>query len=129
MASVRRNLLGRGVVPTLCGELTRQPAHPEQAAHDVASPAELDSDWRRFSTAMPVVIERCEVSPGHWAHGVPVSPRIAARARERYKVTSAKDDKFDALVRANTPIWAHERWRSLTEPSPLLAEIEALTRD
>ena len=28
----------------------------------------------------------------------PVSPRIAARARERYKVASVKDDRFDAFA-------------------------------
>ena len=32
----------------------------------------------------------------------PVSPRIAARARERYKVASVKDDRFDAFVLADT---------------------------
>jgi hypothetical protein len=59
----------------------------------------------------------------------PVSPRIAARARERYKVASVKDDRFDAFVLADTLRFEHSRWRPLAVPSPLLAEIKALTRD
>ena len=58
-----------------------------------------------------------------------MSPRIAARARERYRVASVKDDRFDAFVLADTLRHEHARWRALPVPSPLLAEIKALTRD
>ena len=59
----------------------------------------------------------------------PVSPRIAARARERYRVAAVKDDRFDAFVLADTLHHEHAYWRALAVPSPLLAEIKALTRD
>ena len=59
----------------------------------------------------------------------PVSPRISARARERYKVAAVKDDRFDAFVLADTLRFDHAHWRPLSVPSPLLAEIKALTRD
>ncbi len=32
----------------------------------------------------------------------PVSPRVSARARERYQAAARKDDKFDAFVLADT---------------------------
>jgi hypothetical protein len=60
---------------------------------------------------------------------LPVSPRISARARERYKVAAVKDDRFDAFVLADTLRHEHAHWRVLPVPSPLLAEIRALTRD
>jgi transposase len=59
----------------------------------------------------------------------PVSPRISARARERYKVAAVKDDRFDAFVLADTLRHEHAHWRTLPVPSALLAEIKALTRD
>jgi hypothetical protein len=52
---------------------------------------------------MPIAVESCEglqveqlQSGGHVV--CPVSPRIAAPARERYKVASVKDDRFDAFA-------------------------------
>ena len=54
---------------------------------------------------------------------------ISARARERYKVAAVKDDRFDAFVLADTLRFDHAHWRPLSIPSPLLAEIKALTRD
>lgn len=65
-----------------------------------------------------------------WGHRVfPVSPRIAARARERYRVASSKDDTFDAFVLADSLRHEHRHWRPLSVPSPELAELRALTRD
>jgi hypothetical protein len=58
-----------------------------------------------------------------------VSPRIAARARERYRVAPVKDDRFDAFVLADTLRHELGHWRALSIPSPLLAELRALTRD
>lgn len=55
------------------------------------------------------------------------SPR--GRGRERYKVAAVKDDRFDAFVLADTLRFDHAHWRPLSVPSPLLAEIKALTRD
>jgi transposase len=102
--------------------------------HDVAGLADLESTLRRFSPRLPIAVERSEgllveqlQAFGHVVF--PVSPRIAARARERYKVASVKDDRFDAFVLADTLRHEHGHWRPLAVPSPLLAEIKALTRD
>jgi transposase len=102
--------------------------------HDVAGLADLQSQLRRFGPRLPIAVERSEgllveqlQASGHVVF--PVSPRIAARARERYKVASVKDDRFDAFVLADTLRHEHAHWRPLAVPSPLLAEIRALTRD
>ena len=102
--------------------------------HDVAGFAELQRELHCHGARLPIAVERSEgllvehlQAAGHLVF--PVSPRIAARARERYKVASVKDDRFDAFVLADTLRYEHERWRPLAVPSPLLAEIRALTRD
>lgn len=105
-----------------------------RAAHDVAGLVDLRRELARFGDQMPIAIERAEglLVEHLQAHGhvlFPVSPRIAARARERYKVASVKDDRFDAFVLADTLRHEHQQWRPLSVPSPLLAEIKALTRD
>jgi transposase len=106
----------------------------QRVDHDVAGLAELQGALRRFGDRMPIAIERSEgllvehlQALGHVMF--PVSPRISARARERYKVASVKDDRFDAFVLADTLRHEHAHWRALSTPSPLLAEIKALTRD
>ena len=106
----------------------------ERVTHDVAGLTELRAQLRRFGPGVPVAIERSEgllvehlQAYGHPLY--PVSPRIAARARERYKVASVKDDRFDAYVLADTLRFERDRWRPLSVPSPLLAEVKALTRD
>lgn len=58
-----------------------------------------------------------------------VSPKMSARARERYRLASSKSDSFDAFVLADSLRHEHRHWRSLAVPSPLLAELRALTRD
>jgi transposase len=105
-----------------------------RVSHDVAGLADLRTQLRRFGDRMPVAVERSEgllvehlQAAGHVVF--PVSPRIAARARERYKVASVKDDRFDAFVLADTLRYEHKHWRPLAVPSALLAEIKALTRD
>jgi transposase len=106
----------------------------QRVAHDVAGLAELDRQLLRFGGRLPIAIERSEglliehlQAAGHAVF--PVSPRISARARERYKVAAVKDDRFDAFVLADTLRHEHAHWRVLPMPSPLLAEIKALTRD
>ena len=105
-----------------------------RVTHDVAGLAELDTELARHGARLPVAVERSEgllvehlQARGHVVF--PVSPRIAARARERYRVAAVKDDRFDAFVLADTLRHEHAYWRSLAVPSPLLAEIKALTRD
>src|SRR5215212_1798624 len=102
--------------------------------HDVAGLAELDRQMAAFGGGLPVAVERAEgllvehlQARGHAVF--PVSPRIAARARERYRVAAVKDDRLDAFVLADLLRYEHQRWRRLAVPSPLLAEIKALTRD
>jgi transposase len=106
----------------------------QRVTHDVAGLAELDRQLLRFGPQLPIAIERSEgllverlQAAGHAVF--PVSPRISARARERYKVATVKDDRFDAFVLADTLRHEHAHWRVLPIPSPLLAEIKALTRD
>jgi transposase len=105
-----------------------------RVSHDVAGLAELGRQLARFGERLPIAVERSEgllvehlQAAGHAIF--PVSPRISARARERYKVAAVKDDRFDAFVLADTLRHEHAHWRMLPVPSPLLAEIRALTRD
>ena len=58
-----------------------------------------------------------------------VSPKISARARERYRLAASKSDTFDAFVLADTLRHEHRHWRALTPPSPLTAELRAISRD
>ncbi|CAM3359200.1 IS110 family transposase [Mycobacteroides abscessus] len=58
-----------------------------------------------------------------------VSPKISARARERYRMAAAKSDEFDAYVLADTLRHQHAQWRPLATPSPVLAELTAISRD
>lgn len=83
---------------------------------------------------IPIAIERSEgllvEALLEWGHVVfPVSPRISARCRERYRVASSKDDSFDAFVLADSLRHEHARWRPLKRPSPALGELRALVRD
>lgn len=102
--------------------------------HDVAGPADLQAERQRHGEGLPVAVERSEgllveqlQAAGHVVF--PVSPRIVARARERYKLAPVKDDRFDAFVLADTLRFEHAQCRPLAVASPLLAEIKALTRD
>ena len=58
-----------------------------------------------------------------------VSPKISARARERYRLSATKSDTFDAYVLADTLRHEHRHWRPISPPSPLLAELRAVSRD
>lgn len=105
-----------------------------RVSHDVVGVQNLDVELASFGDRLPVAVERSEgllvehlQSVGHCVF--PVSPRIAARARERYRVAPVKDDRFDAYVLADTLRHEHDRWRRLPVASALLAEIKALTRD
>lgn len=102
--------------------------------HDVAGLTQLDAELTRFGTGLAICVERSEgllverlQAGGHLVY--PVNPRIAARARERYRVANSKDDVFDAFALADTLRHEHTHWRSLPVASPVLAELRALTRD
>jgi Transposase len=70
-----------------------------RVTHDVTGLADLDREMCRFADHLPVAIERSEGLLVEHLHRrghlvFPVSPRIAARARERYKVASVKADRL-----------------------------------
>ncbi len=58
-----------------------------------------------------------------------VSPKISARARERYRLSASKSDSFDAFVLADTLRHEYRHWRPLSRPSPLTAQLQAVSRD
>jgi hypothetical protein len=102
--------------------------------HDVAGLNQLDAELAQLGTGLPICVERSEgllverlQAGGHRVF--PVNPRIAARARERYRVASSKDDVFDAFTLADTLRHEHAHWRPLAIASAALAELRALTRD
>lgn len=102
--------------------------------HDRDGMAALRAQLDTFSVAVPIAVERSEgllvEALLDWGHLVfPVSPRISARCRERYRVASSKDDSFDAFVLADSLRHEHGRWRPLSPASRALAELRALVRD
>jgi transposase len=114
----------------LAGEVVDQ----GRFAHDVAGLRGLHERLRRLGPVAGIAIERAEgllveslQEQGHRLFCV--SPRMSARARERYRMAPVKSDAFDAFVLADSLRHEHRHWRSLAVPSPLLAELRALTRD
>jgi transposase len=103
--------------------------------HDREGMADLRAQLASFpGGAVPVAVERSEgllvEAMLDWGHPVfAVSPRIAARCRERYRVASSKDDSFDAFVLADSLRHEHAHWRPLSRPSAGLAELRAMVRD
>lgn len=58
-----------------------------------------------------------------------VSPKISARARERYRLASTKSDAFDAFVLADTLRHEHTYWRPIHVASDTLMQLRATIRD
>lgn len=58
-----------------------------------------------------------------------ISPKISARARERYRMAASKSDTFDAYVLADTLRHEHRHWRPLSPSPARLAELRAISRD
>jgi len=102
--------------------------------HDVAGLAGLGKALAGAGPLAGIAIERAEgllVEHLH-QHGhrlFCVSPKVSARARERYRMAPAKSDAFDAFVLADTLRHEHRHWRPLPVPSPLLLELRVLSRD
>ena len=103
-------------------------------AHDVAGAGELTERLTRYGAVRGIAIERSEgllvealQEQGHQLFCV--SPKMSARARERYRLAPTKSDAFDAFVLADSLRHEHRHWRPLAVPSMLLAELRALTRD
>jgi transposase len=109
-----------------------------RVGHDVDGFGELDRLLAASAAPVRVAIERAEgLLVEHLLDlglDLPVtvycvSPKISARARERYRLAPTKSDSFDAFVLADTLRHEHPHWRSLSRPSPLLAELRAVSRD
>lgn len=107
----------------------------QQINHDVAGLRLLAARVADLGSAVSVGIERAEGLLVEFLHTLPtvtlycISPKIAARARERYRVSASKSDSFDAFVLADTLRHEHWRWRPLSCPSPLTAQVQAVSRD
>jgi hypothetical protein len=100
-----------------------------RVAHDRAGLIELRNTLAEVPPLVGVAVERAEgllvESLLDWGHTVyPVSPRVAARARERYRAASIKDDRFDAFVLADSLRHELAHWRPLAAPSDVLAELK-----
>ena len=105
-----------------------------RVAHDVAGLARLTEQLDGYDHIEGVAIERAEGLLVEHLHAQQhrlfcVSPKMSARARERYRVAPTKSDAFDAFVLADMLRHEHAHWRPLAPPSPLLAELRVLTRD
>lgn len=103
-------------------------------SHDLVGLQDLHQRLRRHGDVVGIAIERAEglLVESLQQQGYRlfcISPKMSARARERYRVAPSKSDAFDAFVLADSLRHEHRHWRALAEPSPLLAELQALTRD
>ncbi|PKZ64163.1 hypothetical protein CYJ73_18635 [Gordonia terrae] len=80
-----------------------------KVAHTVEGLATLVAVIATLAAPVRIAIERAEgLLVEHLQHHCDaelycVSPKISARARERYRLASAKSDEFDAYVLADTP--------------------------
>lgn len=102
--------------------------------HDVEGLRDLSRCLGEFTEVVGVAIERAEGllveqlhEQGHRLYCI--SPKMSARARERYRMAATKSDAFDAFVLADVARHEHRHLRPLAVPSPLLAELRVLTRD
>jgi transposase len=105
-----------------------------KVTHDVDGLRELAERLGRHGPVTGIAIERSEglLVESLQQQGYRlfcVSPKMSARARERYRLAPSKSDVFDAFVLADSLRHEHRHWRCLAVPSPLLAQLRALTRD
>jgi transposase len=111
------------------------PVMQQRINHDVAGLRLLAARIADLGSAVSVAIERAEGLLVEFLHTLPtvtlycVSPKISARARERYRLSASKSDSFDAFVLADTLRHEHHRWRPLSRPSALTAQLQAVSRD
>jgi len=107
----------------------------QRVMHDLAGLEALAGQLAGFGVEVFVAIERAEGLLVEFLQTLPavtlfcVSPKISARARERYRLSASKSDSFDAFVLADTLRHEHARWRPLSHPSALTAELQAVSRD
>ncbi len=107
----------------------------QRIGHDVSGLRMLEGRLAQFGEPVAVAIERAEGLLVEYLHSLSgvrlycVSPKISARARERYRLSASKSDQFDAFVLADTLRHEHRRWRPLSRPSGVTAQLQALSRD
>ena len=107
----------------------------QRVQHDLAGLTELDRLLLIHAPGrLRVAIERADGLLVEHLHKIEVevfcvSPKISARARERYRLAATKSDAFDAFVLADTLRHEHRHWRPLSPASPALAELRAISRD
>jgi transposase len=107
----------------------------QRIIHDVDGLALLADQLSRFGEEVVVAIERAEGLLVEFLQTLPkvrlycVSPKISARARERYRLSASKSDTFDAFVLADTLRHEYRHWRPLSRPSALTAQLQAVSRD
>ena len=103
--------------------------------HDVDGLESLADHLVGFGVQVLVAIERAEGLLVEFLQTLPkvtlfcVSPKISARARERYRLSASKSDSFDAFVLADTLRHEYRHWRPLSRPSTLTAQLQAMSRD
>jgi transposase len=107
----------------------------QRITHDVAGLGLLAARVAGLGSPVLLAIERAEGLLVEFLQTLPevrlycVSPKISARARERYRLSASKSDIFDAFVLADTLRHEHARWRPLSKPSAVTAELQAVSRD
>jgi transposase len=107
----------------------------QRITHDVAGLGLLAARVAGLGSPVLLAIERAEGLLVEFLQNLPevrlycVSPKISARARERYRLSASKSDIFDAFVLADTLRHEHARWRPLSKPSTVTAELQAMSRD
>ncbi|WP_159851366.1 IS110 family transposase, partial [Nocardia sp. CY41] len=104
----------------------------KRVRHDLGGFAELDD--LLDLPGIRIAIERGEglLVEHLQLRGLPVycvSPKISARARERYRLSATKSDSFDAFVLADTLRHEYTHWRPLPLLSRDTAELKAVIRD
>ncbi|MGO1592410.1 MAG: IS110 family transposase [Ancrocorticia sp.] len=102
--------------------------------HTAEGLAALEKTLKGFSGTVLMAIERSEGLLVEFllTLGFPlycVSPKISARARERYRIQAKKSDAFDAFVLADTLRHEHGYWRPLHIQSDALMQLRAAIRD
>jgi len=59
----------------------------------------------------------------------PINPKSVDRYRDRYRLSGARDDSFDAMVLANIIRTDRNQFRAILPNSPLARELKILTQD
>lgn len=102
--------------------------------HTVTGLTGLCTDLEAYPGQERIAIERAEglLVERLLTLGVEVfclSPKISARARERYRLAAKKSDAFDAFVLADTLRHEHTYYRPIARGSQVLMRLRALIRD